>query len=180
MTLLASVGQSQALDGREAGLQATHKALNRLGTSAPSLGIVIASHQYEANEVSSGVTSLLGEVPILGFSSPAGLTSQGQHPHSVIVALLSSPEVEAETHWLPGYLAAKRQTNSRKSQPQKTIKACCSSPMGSMAMPSRCAPASRNRPSPSSAGCPAATCTPVTRTRYQAPKPGPVVWPQPC
>jgi len=110
MTLLASVGQSQALDGREAGLQATHKALNRLGTSAPSLGIIISSHQYEASEVSSGVTSLLGEVPILGFSSPAGLTSQGQHPHSVIVALLSSPEVQAETHWLPGYAQSGRET----------------------------------------------------------------------
>jgi hypothetical protein len=47
MSLNAAVGQAQALDGREAGLQATHQALNHLGTSTPFLGIVIASHQYE-------------------------------------------------------------------------------------------------------------------------------------
>ena len=31
MTLQAAVGIAQALDGREAGLQAAHQALNRLG-----------------------------------------------------------------------------------------------------------------------------------------------------
>ena len=63
MTLLASVGQAQALDGREAGLQAAHQALNHLGAgaSAPGLAIVIASHQYQAREVASGVASLLAD-----------------------------------------------------------------------------------------------------------------------
>ena len=117
MTLLASVGQAQALDGREAGLQAAHQALNHLGAgaSAPGLAIVIASHQYQAREVASGVASLLADAPLVGFSAPAGLTSSGQHPHSVVVALLSG-DFQADAHWLPGYAQSARETASRLLQ----------------------------------------------------------------
>ncbi|MBK8618572.1 MAG: hypothetical protein IPN96_15980 [Anaerolineales bacterium] len=45
MTLFSSVGSAQALDGREAGLQAAHQALNRMGVNAPGLALVISSHQ---------------------------------------------------------------------------------------------------------------------------------------
>lgn len=112
MTLLASVGHAQALDGREAGLQAAHQALNRLGAATPSLGLVISSHQYQPREVASGVSSLLGEAPLIGFSAPAGLTSEGLHPHSVVVALLSG-DFQAESHWMPGYAQSGRETASR-------------------------------------------------------------------
>ena len=88
MSIIGSVGTAQALDGREAGLQATHQALNRIGASAPGLAIVIASHQYQPREVLNGVSSLLGDTPMLGLSSPAGLSREGLHPHSVVVALL--------------------------------------------------------------------------------------------
>jgi len=109
MTLISSVGVAQALDGREAGLQAAHQALNRLGANAPGLAIVISSHQYQAREVLNGVSSLLVEVPVIGFSSPSGLSSQGEHPHSVIVAILSG-DFHAETLWLPGYAQSGRET----------------------------------------------------------------------
>lgn len=112
MTLLASVGIAQALDGREAGLQAAHQALNRLGAGVPGLGVVISSHQYHAREVVNGITSLLGDVPIVGFSSPAGLTGSGQHPHSVIVGLMSG-DFSAQSHWLPGYAQSGRDTASK-------------------------------------------------------------------
>ena len=46
MTLNVSIGSAQALNGREAGLQAAHQALNKLGSTAASLGFIIASHQY--------------------------------------------------------------------------------------------------------------------------------------
>ena len=88
MTLQAAVGIAQALDGREAGLQAAHQALNRLGAGTPGLGILIASHQFQAREVATGVASLLSDVPLIGFSSPAGLTNSGQHTNSVVLALL--------------------------------------------------------------------------------------------
>jgi hypothetical protein len=109
MTMIASVGVAQALDGREAGLQAAHQALNRLGSSTPSLVIVISSHQYQPREVISGVASLLGDAPMIGFSSPATLTQKGHHAHSVVVALLSG-DFQASTLWLPGYSQSGRET----------------------------------------------------------------------
>jgi hypothetical protein len=115
MTLVASVGSAQALDGREAGLQAAHQALNRIGANAPGFAVVIASHQYQAREVLNGVTSLLGDAPVLGFSSPAGLTHEGQHPHSVVVALLSG-DFQADALWLPGYAQSGRETAAKIAQ----------------------------------------------------------------
>jgi hypothetical protein len=115
MTLTAAVGHAQALDGREAGLQATNQALNRLGAGAPTFGIVISSHQYQPREVATGVTSLTGDMPLIGFSTPAGLTHEGIHPHSVVVALLNG-DLRAEVHWLPGYAQSGRETANRLGQ----------------------------------------------------------------
>ncbi|MGC8855190.1 MAG: FIST signal transduction protein, partial [Anaerolineae bacterium] len=115
MAWSAAVGTAQALDGREAGLQATHQALNQLGAATPALGIVIASHQYQGRDVINGVASLLGNVPLIGFSAPAGLNREGLQPHSVMVALLSG-EFRAESHWLPGYAQSGRDTANRLSQ----------------------------------------------------------------
>lgn len=47
--------------------------------------------------------SLLGATPLVGFSTPAGLTSAGSHPHSVVVALLSASDAKADVQWLAGY-----------------------------------------------------------------------------
>jgi hypothetical protein len=113
MALHAAVGFAQALDGREASLQAAHHALNRLGAIAPGLGIVIASHQYRARDVASGAASLLGDAPLIGFSTPAGLTSTGLHSHSVVVAVLSAEDLEASSYWLPGYAQSSRETASQ-------------------------------------------------------------------
>ena len=115
MTLIVSIGNAQELNGREAGLQATHQALNRLGSGAPAFGFVIASHQYQAREVVSGVSSLLGDTPMIGFSSPAGLTNDGLHPNSVIVALLGG-DMQAETRWMPGYAQSGRETGAQLSK----------------------------------------------------------------
>jgi hypothetical protein len=115
MPLTAAVGHAQALDGREAGLQAAHQALNRLGVSSPGLCIVISSHQYAPREVISGVSSLLSDAPLIGFSSPAALTEDGQHHHSVVVAVLSG-DFQADVHWLPGYAQSGRETGARLMQ----------------------------------------------------------------
>ncbi|MBK7449660.1 MAG: hypothetical protein IPJ47_09620 [Anaerolineales bacterium] len=115
MPIISAVGTAQALDGREAGLQATHQALNRLGANAPVLAMVISSHQYQPREVLNGVSSLLGDTPLIGFSSPAGMTREGYHPHSVVVAILSG-DFQAETLWLPGYAQSGRETASKIEQ----------------------------------------------------------------
>jgi hypothetical protein len=115
MNLFSAVGHAQALDGREAGLQATHQALNGLGALTPSFGLVIASHQYLPREVAAGVSSLTGDMPFIGFSAPAALSQNGIHPHSVVVALLGG-DLRAEVHWLPGYAQSGRETANRIAQ----------------------------------------------------------------
>ena len=109
MTLLAVVGQARALDGREAGLQAAHQALNSLGSTVPALGLVISSYQYEAQQVVNGISSLTGDMPLIGFSTPAGMSSAGLHPHSVVVALLAASDVKVDVQWLPGYTQGSRE-----------------------------------------------------------------------
>ena len=116
MTLLAAVGQSQALDGREAGLQATHQALNKLGNTTPTLGFVITSHKYDAQHIINGITGLIGTTPLIGFSSPASLTSEGLHSHSVVVALLYASDANASIQWLPGYSQDSLETTQRLAE----------------------------------------------------------------
>jgi len=106
MTIVAGVGQAQALDAREAGLQAAHQALNQLGTFSPTLGIVIAPHRFDAQSVATGVTSLLANIPLIGFSTSSGLTRTGMQPNSVIVAFIGGDEIQAESHWFPAYSQA--------------------------------------------------------------------------
>ncbi len=112
MTLTASVGQAQALNGHEAGLQATHEALKDLGMTTPSLAIVVASRYYDAKEVANSVTSLLGNTPTIGFSSASTLTKEGRNKNSVAVALLSGTNLKITEHWLPGYAQSGRETAS--------------------------------------------------------------------
>ena len=113
MAFHAAVGQAQALDGREASLQATHQALNNLGTVAPGLGIVISSHHYQARDVASGTASLLGDVPLIGFSTPAGLSKEGLLQNSVVVAVISVDDLDAKSYWLPGYAQSSRETSAQ-------------------------------------------------------------------
>jgi hypothetical protein len=124
MTLLAAVGQARTLDGREAGLQATHHALNKLGSLAPVFGIVISSYQYDAQGVVNGIASLIGDTPVIGISTPAGLTSEGLQPHSVILGLIAATDVRAEVTWLPGYTQGSREVSQQladllKRNPEK-------------------------------------------------------------
>src|SRR5512140_3004304 len=109
MTLLATVGQARALDGREAGMQATHQALNALGTNAPILGIVISSYLFDPQQVINGVSSLIGNTPIIGFSTPMGMSSEGLEPHSVVLALLAGSDARAGVNWLAGYTQGSRE-----------------------------------------------------------------------
>ncbi len=113
MSLLAAVGQARALDGREAGLQATHQALNDLGSTPPVLALIISSYQYEAQQVVNGVASLIGNTPMIGFSTPAGLSSDGLHSHSVIVALLAATDARVDVQWLAGYTQGSREVSQQ-------------------------------------------------------------------
>jgi hypothetical protein len=116
MTLTAAIGHAHALEAREAGMQAAHQALNGLGTSSPALGIIIVPHRYDPQQVINGASTLLANVPVIGFSVSAGLTQTGVNSHSVIVAMLAGDDLQAETHWFPSYSQASAETASRISQ----------------------------------------------------------------
>lgn len=102
MTLLASAGQSQVLDGHEAGSEAARKAFDRLGHGPATFGFVIASQDYPITEVVNGVSAQLGDTPILGFSTNAILTDEGYSRRSVAVGLLSSSDVQARADFWSG------------------------------------------------------------------------------
>jgi hypothetical protein len=113
MTLLAAVGNARALDGREAGLQAAHQALNGLGSNSPVFGIVVSSYQFDAQDVVNGIASLIGNTPVIGFSTPAGLTSDGLQPHAVTLALIASTDARADVTWLAGYTQGSREVSQQ-------------------------------------------------------------------
>ena len=101
--------------GRPRSQPASHTSClkSTLGQLHLGFGIVIASHQYQARDVASGAASLLGDAPLIGFSTPAGLTGAGLHSHSVVVAVLSADDLEVSSHWLPGYAQSSRETASQ-------------------------------------------------------------------
>jgi hypothetical protein len=116
MTLVAAVGYAQDLDAREASLKAAHTALNQMGNVSPSVAIVISPYRFDAQMVLGGATSLLSNIPILGFSSPAVLTNTGYHTNTVAVALLGGEEIQAETHWFSAYSQASADAATRIQQ----------------------------------------------------------------
>lgn len=116
MAIYAAVGEASTLDPREAGLQAAHQALNRLGNILPVFGIVIVPHRYDPQLVLTGVSSLLTNVPLLGLSVFAGISEKGTRFHTVIVALLGGESLRAETHWFAAYSQSSAEMAARVMQ----------------------------------------------------------------
>jgi hypothetical protein len=116
MSLIAAVGLAQVMDAREAGMQAAYQALNKLGTTQPSLALVIVPYRYDPRQVINGASGMLSNVPMIGFSVSSGLTQTGSHPHSVIVALLAGDSLQAETHWFPTFSQSSSEIATRITQ----------------------------------------------------------------
>ncbi len=116
MSIIAAVGYAQSIEAREAGLQAAHQALNQMGNQPVGLAIIIIPYRQEAQQVISGAASILGSVPVIGFSATAGLTHDGQHLHSVVVALLGGSDFRAESHWFPTYAQSAEETALKLTQ----------------------------------------------------------------
>jgi hypothetical protein len=95
----AVYGVGTGINGREAAMQATQRALDQLGTARPVLGLVFVSQEFNISEVLGGLTSLLGETPLWGFSTLHALTAEGSQPRSVVVALITGNDLKAQVHW---------------------------------------------------------------------------------
>jgi hypothetical protein len=99
----AVYGIGTGINGREAGMQATQRALDQLGASRPALALVFISEEYNAADVVSGLTPLLGDTPLWGFSTIRPLTCEGDQPRTVVVALIAGSELKAQVQWWPNY-----------------------------------------------------------------------------
>lgn len=101
MSLTAAVGLSLSLDSREAGAEAAQKVLAQLGRVPLSLGIMAVSHDHLIQQAVDGAASVLGEIPLFGFSTSGEVSSAGQQRRSVMIAVLSSSDLQVKAGWWP-------------------------------------------------------------------------------
>lgn len=109
MTISASIGESHAPEGREAGREAARQALDKLGQTAPVFAWLMVSHTYLTADVVTGVAEVFGNLPMLGFSTSRELTSAGRTRRSVTVALLGGTGFRARSGWWGEYVQDTRQ-----------------------------------------------------------------------
>ncbi len=103
MSLYTATGAGQNVDGKEASLEATRQALDRLGKAFPALALVFTSSEFPAQEVLAGVTTLLGSTPVLGISTRQTLAENCYLPRAVAVTLIGGDDIKAQAGWFPGY-----------------------------------------------------------------------------
>ena len=108
MTLSAAVGQSQSPEARQAGLEAAQQALERLGKMRPAFAWVMASSAHATQQVLVGVMDLLGDIPLLGLSTSAELTSAGRSKRSVVVGLFGGDDIDARCGWWQDFVQDSR------------------------------------------------------------------------
>jgi hypothetical protein len=116
MALSAFIGHGKAADGREAGAQAALQALEKAGRSPVLLGIIISSHSLPFNQVIGGAGALLGDVPLIGFSTSAEITTNGVHQRSVAVALLTGTDISVRSEFFPGFGEESRSVSQKMVQ----------------------------------------------------------------
>ncbi len=120
MGLTASVGRAQALDGREAAIQATHQALDRLGSANVALGMVFAAYEFPIQFVLAGVSSLLSNTPLWGISTTAPMDQNGAYQRTVVVALVAGNEIRTQATWWHNFSAANLVDTQRLLPTQQT------------------------------------------------------------
>ncbi|HLF89553.1 MAG TPA: FIST N-terminal domain-containing protein [Anaerolineales bacterium] len=101
MATISTVGQSFALDGREACIQAIEQARQKILHEADHivLAFIFASREYNLQSVLSGASAQLRNTPLFGFSTEGQLTASGQHLRSVVVALLAGSDISVQANW---------------------------------------------------------------------------------
>ena len=98
-----SWGSGQGIDGREAARQASQEALEHLGSARPAAIIVLAAQEYPVAEVFAGLAKIPADVPVWGMTTRWAFTHEGEHPRSVVVAILSGADWKIQTVWQPQF-----------------------------------------------------------------------------
>lgn len=103
MSLKVSVGQAFSVEGREAVTQAIYDALMKIEAEKVDLAFIIASFEYNFQDILSGAVTQLGNTPLIGFSTSGEITHTGSHRRSVVVALVSGEGLQSRSEWLPDF-----------------------------------------------------------------------------
>lgn len=99
----AAVGFSSGNDAREVGLQAAHQALSQIGGQRPSFALVAFSSGYPVEDVYKGVTSVLTNVPLAGFSTNGVLVNAGSFENGIGVAVYYQDDLYAQDFYEDAY-----------------------------------------------------------------------------
>lgn len=103
MSLTVAVGQSHAMQARDAGAEAARQAMEKVGLAPIVFAWVIVSHAFGIQETVNGVVDVLGNTSLLGFSTSAELTTDGRSRRSVVVAVLAGTDIQSRAGWWPDY-----------------------------------------------------------------------------
>jgi hypothetical protein len=103
MSVKAAIGQSWAVDGHQAGLEAARQAVDQLGRAPVAFVWMVVSHSYQIDQALAGVTEVTGDAPVLGFSTSAALSNIGRSRRSVVVGLLSGENIRGRSGWWPEF-----------------------------------------------------------------------------
>ena len=122
------LGRGHHIDSIEAGKEAAHKALERMEAQKADFAFVFAGVGYDQNQVLSGISSVLGNVPIAGCSAKGIILDDvcDENINTVGVMTIASDQIEFTTA-----LAKNVSLDSKKAGEQvaKAIKGGFDSPL---------------------------------------------------
>jgi len=98
--LTITIGRTIGHNGYEAANLAASQALRMAGKAPPALAWIIAAGGDRIEQVVQGATAALGDTPLIGFSTSAGLTAEGLLRRGVLVGLISGQGLAAKAEWL--------------------------------------------------------------------------------
>ena len=85
----AVYGVGIGINGRDAAMQATQRALDQIGTARPVLALVFVVPGIQHHRSSGRADFAAGRNTLWGFSTLRPLTGDGDQPRSVVVALIT-------------------------------------------------------------------------------------------
>lgn len=103
MPLFAFVGHARAMSPREAGMLAARQVLDQVGREPPVLAFVFASSYLPLNQVVSGVSAILGDIPLVGASTAGEYANNVMEEKSVTVGLLAGEDIKVQAGWTENY-----------------------------------------------------------------------------
>jgi hypothetical protein len=109
MAIHVSIGQAHALGAADAASKAAYFAMRGMGSQQPVLGFVIATTEFPLDQVCTGASLVLGDVPLFGFSTSALAASTGKAERGVAIALLAGTQLQTRQGWWPGFAEDPRQ-----------------------------------------------------------------------